>query len=60
MATTQKGTQVIRGARLTDPALRRAELGDILVIDGIIREIGSPGLAVPGGASEMDDLCSGD
>jgi 5-methylthioadenosine/S-adenosylhomocysteine deaminase len=54
MATIQKGAQIIRGARLTDPALRRAEPADILVIDGVIREIGQPGMAAPPGAAEMD------
>ena len=53
MATMHKGAQVIRGARLTDPALRRAEAGDILVVDGVIREIGGPGMAVPEGAAEI-------
>lgn len=54
MATTQKGAQIIRGGCLTDPALRRAEPADILVVDGVIREIGPPGLAAPPGAAEMD------
>jgi len=54
MATIQKGAQLIRGARLADPALRRAEPADILVIDGVIREIGPPGLAGSEGASVMD------
>ena len=54
MATTQPGAQIIRGARITDPALRRAEPGDILVVDGVIREVGPPGLPAPEGASTFD------
>jgi guanine deaminase len=54
MATIQKGAQVIRGGLLTDPALRRAAPADILVIEGVIREIGPPGLVVPDGTLEID------
>ena len=54
MTTIQKGAQIIRGARLTDPALRRAAPADILVIDGVIREIGPPGLTAPEGAAVVD------
>ena len=54
MATTRKGAQVIRSGLLADPALRRAQPADILVIDGVIREIGPPGLQVPDGAEEVD------
>ena len=54
MATIQKGAQVIRAGLLTDPALRRAAPADILVIDGVISEIGPPGLPVPDGTAEID------
>jgi 5-methylthioadenosine/S-adenosylhomocysteine deaminase len=54
MATIQKGAQVIRGARLADAKLRRAAAADILIIDGVIREVGAPGMAAPPGAAEMD------
>ena len=47
MATPQPGAQIIRGARVTIPGQRRAEPADILVIDGIIREVGPPGLPGP-------------
>jgi dihydroorotase len=36
---------VIRGGRLVDPATNRDEVGDILIVDGVIREIG-PDLSV--------------
>ncbi len=51
MAKTQ---QIIRGALLTDPALRRAQPADILVIDGVIAAIGPPGLDAPEGAVPFD------
>lgn len=54
MATTQKGAQVVRGARLADPARRRAEAADILVIDGVVREVGAPGLPAPEGVETVD------
>lgn len=54
MAKVQKGAQIIRGARLADPARRRAEPADILVIDGVIQAVGQPGLAAPDGAEAMD------
>ncbi len=54
MATIQKGDQVIRGARITDPALRRAQPGDIFIRDGVIRGVGAPGMMVPEGTAEMD------
>ena len=54
MATIRQGTQVIRGARIADPAKRRGEPGDILIRDGIILEVGAPGMAVPDGTAEMD------
>jgi len=54
MATIQKGAQVIRAGLLTDPALRRAAPADILVIDGVISEIGPPGLPVPDGTAAVD------
>ena len=54
MATTRKGPQIIRGAHIADPARRRAQPADILVIDGIIRDIAPPGLSAPPGALELD------
>lgn len=40
-------TAIIRGGRLLDAAGRRADAADILVRDGIIQEIGAPGMAAP-------------
>ena len=51
MATPQQGAQIIRGALVTGPGRRRAEPADILVIDGLIREVGPPGLAAPAEAA---------
>jgi cytosine/adenosine deaminase-related metal-dependent hydrolase len=45
---------VIRHGRVLDPAARRADPADLLVEDGVIREIGRPGLAVPEGATVID------
>lgn len=53
MASMKPGFTLIRGARLADPALRRAEPADVLVQDGIIREVGV-GLAAPEGAAVVD------
>lgn len=53
MATMKPGFTIIRGARLADPALRRAEPTDVLIQDGVIREVGV-GLAAPEGASVVD------
>ena len=47
-------TQIVRGALLADPALRRAQPADILVVDGVIAAIGQPGLAAPDGAVRFD------
>jgi guanine deaminase len=41
MAKTAPGTLLIRGARLVDPAKRRAEPADVLVTDGVIRALGT-------------------
>ena len=54
MATIRKGAQIIRGARLADPALRRAEPADILVTDGVITAIGRPGMDAPADAALVD------
>src|ERR1700761_670384 len=51
MAKTQ---QIIRGALLTDPSLRRAQAADILIIDGAIAAIGPPGLTAPEDATPFD------
>ena len=40
MARTEPGFSVIRGGRLADPAKRRAEPVDVLIEDGVIREVG--------------------
>lgn len=53
MATQKPGFTIIRGARLADPGLRRAEATDVLIQDGIIREVGV-GLAAPEGATVVD------
>ncbi|MCP1673520.1 guanine deaminase [Natronocella acetinitrilica] len=45
---------VIRGGRVMDIAHRGAPLLDILVLDGVIHEIGPPGLAAPAGVVEVD------
>lgn len=54
MAITRKGTLLIRGARLTDPARRRAEPADILVQDGVIAAVGDAGLDAPEGTEVME------
>ena len=54
MTIPQPGMQIIRGARITEPGRRRAELADILVADGIIRDMGPPGLAAPPDAVAID------
>lgn len=54
MPAPTPANQIIRGALLTDPALRRAQPADILVIDGVIAAIGPPGLAAPDDAQPFD------
>ncbi len=53
MAQNQPGHVLIKGARLADPARRRAEATDVLVTDGIIAAIGV-NLPVPPGAQVME------
>ena len=53
MAETEAGTILIRGALLADAALRRAAPADVLIKDGVIREVGG-GLAAPGDAPVID------
>ena len=53
MATQKPGLQIIRGGRLADPALRRAVPVDILIEDGVIREMGTD-LAAPDSAEVFD------
>jgi 5-methylthioadenosine/S-adenosylhomocysteine deaminase len=53
MAQAEPGFSLIRGARLADPAKRRAEPADVLVEDGTIREVGQ-GLSAPGGARVVE------
>ena len=53
MAQAEPGFSLIRGARLADPAKRRAEPADVLVEDGTIREVGQ-GLSAPEGARVVE------
>lgn len=53
MAQAEPGWQLIRGGRLTDPAQRRAGVADILIRDGVIRELGE-NLAAPEGTRILD------
>lgn len=53
MAKPEPGTTLIRGARLADPAKRRAEPADVLVEDGVIKRVGA-GLAAPEGARVVE------
>ena len=53
MAKAEPGWQLIKGGRLTDPSLRRAAVTDILIQDGIIREVGE-NLATPEGTTVVD------
>ena len=41
MAEIEPGVTLIRGGRLADPAKRRAEPTDILIEEGVIREVGA-------------------
>jgi guanine deaminase len=54
MAKAELGKKIIRGGRLVDLAQRRAEPADILVIDGIISEVGRAGAAAPDDAVVFD------
>ena len=47
-------SRIVRGALLADPALRRAQPADLLIIDGAIAAIGAPGLAAPDHAALFD------
>ena len=53
MAQPEPGSTLIRGALLADPAKRRAEPADVLVEDGVIREVGR-GLSAPEGARVVE------
>ena len=53
MADVQQGFTIIRGALLADPAKRRGEPTDVLIEDGIIKDVGH-GLAAPDGATVID------
>lgn len=53
MAKTAPGSLLIKGARLVDPAKRRAEPVDVLITDGIIQAVGT-GLAAPADARTED------
>ncbi len=54
MAARAPSVQIVRGGLLADPAHRRAQAADILVIDGTIAAIGPPGIAAPEGATPFD------
>ncbi|WP_424811999.1 amidohydrolase family protein [Roseococcus sp. YIM B11640] len=53
MAKAEPGWQIIRGGRVADPELRRAAPAEILIQDGIIREVGES-LAAPEGTAVVD------
>jgi guanine deaminase len=53
MARAEPGWQVIRGGRLADPARRRAAFADVLIEDGVIREVGAD-VPAPEGARVVD------
>ena len=53
MASMKKGFVLVRNGRLADPALRRAVPVDILIEDGVIREMGE-GIAAPDSAELFD------
>ena len=48
------GFTVLRGGRVLDIAAGVAPAADMLIEDDTIREIGTPGLAAPAGAAEID------
>lgn len=54
MARAEPGMTIVRGARVVDPARRRAEPGDILIRDGLIAELGPSGMHAPEGARVFD------
>ncbi len=45
---------LIKGGRIIDPALKRDEVGDILIENGLIREI-APSISTPEGAAQVID-----
>ena len=45
---------IVRGGRVLDIAAATADRADILIEDDTIRELGSPGVAAPAGATEID------
>jgi guanine deaminase len=47
-------TLLIRGGRLLDAAQRSAPLADLLVVDGVITQVGEPGMAAPLDARVFD------
>jgi 5-methylthioadenosine/S-adenosylhomocysteine deaminase len=53
MAKPEAGWQIIQGGRLADATLRRAIPTDILIQDGVIREVGE-NLAAPEGTRVVD------
>ena len=53
MAAPHRGTLLIRGGLLADAGIRRAAPADILVRDGVVRQIGQ-GLPVPEDAEVVD------
>jgi guanine deaminase len=53
MACAEPGWQLIRGGRLAEPSQRRAPPADILIQDGVIREVGL-GLRLPEGGQVIE------
>ena len=53
MAESEPGFILIRGALLADPAKRRAEPADVLIENGVIKEVGA-NLAAPPGTTIVD------
>ncbi|MBR0664029.1 amidohydrolase family protein [Roseomonas hellenica] len=53
MAKNEPGITLIRGARIADAGLRRAEAGDVLIENGVIRTVGTD-LTAPAHATIVD------
>ena len=53
IARPEPGFSLVRGARLIDPAKRRAEQADVLVEDSVVRDLGH-GLSAPEGARVVE------
>ena len=59
MARQENGKAIIRGGLVAQPDSPRAEPADILVVDGILMQIGPPGFAAPPDANELDAIPRG-